>query len=169
MGRTALPTAIARQEHSPAPRAKYNRAMSELLTYGGLFAVSMIAATLLPLQSEAVLAGLLLAAREPAWALVLVASVGNVAGSVINWALGRGIEHFRERRWFPIKPAALARAERWYARYGRWSLLLSWAPVIGDPLTMIAGVLREPLWSFTAIVTIAKVARYLVIAWLVTR
>jgi membrane protein YqaA with SNARE-associated domain len=88
---------------------------------------------------------------------------------VINWALGRGIEHFRERRWFPIKPAALARAERWYARYGRWSLLLSWAPVIGDPLTMIAGVLREPLWSFTAIVTIAKVARYLVIAWLVTR
>ncbi|HDR9266395.1 TPA: DedA family protein, partial [Burkholderia vietnamiensis] len=56
-----------------------------------------------------------------------------------------------------------------YARYGRWSLLLSWAPVIGDPLTMIAGVLREPLWSFTAIVTIAKVARYLVIAWLVTR
>ncbi len=105
--------------------------------------------------------------REPAWALVLVASLGNVAGSVINWALGRGIEHFRERRWFPVKPAALARAEGWYARYGRWSLLLSWAPVIGDPLTMIAGVLREPLPSFLAIVTVAKVARYLVIAWLI--
>ncbi|RDT04737.1 DedA family protein, partial [Burkholderia contaminans] len=104
--------------------------MSELLTYGGLFAVSMVAATLFPLQSEAVLAGLLLAGREPVWALVFVASIGNVAGSVINWALGRGVEHFRERRWFPVKPAALARAERWYARYGRWSLLLSWAPVI---------------------------------------
>jgi protein-S-isoprenylcysteine O-methyltransferase Ste14 len=77
---------------------------------------------------------------------VLVASVGNVAGSVINWALGRGIEHFRERRWFPIKPAALARAERWYARYGRWSLLLSWAPVIGDPLTMIAGAAARAAW-----------------------
>lgn len=66
-----------------------------------------------------------------------------------------------------MKPAALARGERWYARYGRWSLLLSWAPVIGDPLTMIAGVLREPLPTFLAIVTFAKVARYLVIAWLV--
>lgn len=75
--------------------------MSELLAYGGLFAVSMVAATLLPLQSETVLAGLLLAGREPVWVLVLVASVGNVAGSIINWALGRGIEHFRERRWFP--------------------------------------------------------------------
>ena len=142
--------------------------MSEMLTYGGLFAVSMVAATLLPLQSEAVLAGLLLAGREPVWALVLVASIGNVAGSVINWALGRGIEHFRERRWFPVKPAALARAERWYARYGRWSLLLSWAPVIGDPLTMIAGVLREPLPTFLVIVTIAKVGRYLAVAWLMT-
>ncbi|HDR8905839.1 TPA: DedA family protein [Burkholderia multivorans] len=141
--------------------------MPELLTYGGLFAVSMLAATLFPLQSEAGLAGLLLAGREPVWALVLVASVGNVAGSTLNWALGRGIERFRERRWFPVKASALARAERWYARYGRWSLLLSWAPVIGDPLTMIAGVLREPLPSFLAIVTIAKVGRYLAIAWLV--
>ncbi len=138
-----------------------------MLTYGGLFAVSLIAATLFPLQSEAVLAGLLIAGREPAWALIAVASVGNVAGATINWALGRGIEHFRDRRWFPVKPAALARGERWYARYGRWSLLLSWAPVIGDPLTMIAGVLREPLPTFLAIVTFAKVARYLVIAWLV--
>ncbi|WP_261542683.1 YqaA family protein [Burkholderia multivorans] len=141
--------------------------MPALLTYGGLFAVSMLAATLFPLQSEAVLAGLLLAGREPVWALVLVASVGNVAGSTLNWALGRGIERFRERRWFPVKASALVRGERWYARYGRWSLLLSWAPVIGDPLTMIAGVLREPLPSFLAIVTIAKVGRYLAIAWLV--
>lgn len=141
--------------------------MPELLTYGGLFAVSTLAATLFPLQSEAVLAGLLLAGREPVWALVLVASVGNVTGSTLNWALGRGIERFRERRWFPVKASALARAERCYARYGRWSLLLSWAPVIGDPLTMIAGVLREPLPSFLAIVTIAKVGRYLAIAWLV--
>ncbi|MEC4773888.1 YqaA family protein [Burkholderia cenocepacia] len=126
--------------------------MSELLTYGGLFAVSMVAATLLPLQSEAVLAGLLLAGREPVWALVLVAGVGNVAGSAINWALAKVLD---------------AAAERWYARYGRWSLLLSWAPVIGDPLTMIAGVLREPLPTFLAIVTIAKVGRYLAVAWLV--
>lgn len=141
--------------------------MSTLLTYGALFAVSLIAATLFPLQSEALLAGLLIAGKEPAWLLIAVASVGNVVGSTINWVLGRFIEHFRERRWFPIKPAALARAERWYGRYGRWTLLLSWAPVIGDPLTMIAGVMREPLPSFLFIVAIAKTARYLVIGWLV--
>ncbi|WP_323121408.1 YqaA family protein [Burkholderia alba] len=141
--------------------------MSTLLTYGALFAVSLIAATLFPLQSEALLAGLLIAGKEPAWLLIAVASIGNVVGSTINWVLGRFIEHFRERRWFPIKPAALARAERWYGRYGRWTLLLSWAPVIGDPLTMIAGVMREPLPSFLFIVAIAKTARYLVIGWLV--
>ena len=100
--------------------------------------------------------------------LVAVASVGNVVGSTINWALGRSIEKLRERRWFPIKPRALERAENWYRRFGRWTLLLSWTPVIGDPLTMIAGVLREPLWSFLLIVAIAKTARYAVIAALLT-
>jgi len=78
--------------------------------------------------------------------------------------LGRYIEHFRDRRWFPVKPAALGRAEGWYHRYGRWSLLLSWAPVIGDPLTLVAGVLREPLPFFLLIVTLAKLGRYLVVA-----
>jgi membrane protein YqaA with SNARE-associated domain len=89
--------------------------------------------------------------------LVLVASVGNVLGSIVNWALGRGIERFRARPWFPARPTALNRATGWYRRYGRWSLLLSWVPVIGDPLTVVAGVLREPLWSFVAIVAVAKV------------
>jgi len=111
-----------------------------------------------------VLAGLLLAGDYPVWALIAVASAGNVLGSAINWLLGRGIERFRDRRWFPVKADALARAERWYHRYGRWSLLLSWAPFIGDPLTVVAGVLREPFPVFLALVTIAKVGRYLVLA-----
>ena len=84
-------------------------------------------------------------------------------GSVINWLLGRGIERFRDRRWFPANEAALARAQGWYQRYGKWSLLLSWAPVIGDPLTVIAGVMREPLPVFLLLVTIAKVGRYAVL------
>jgi membrane protein YqaA with SNARE-associated domain len=141
--------------------------MADLSIYAGLFAVALIAATIFPLQSEALLVGLLLAGSHPAWLLVAVASVGNVIGSTINWWLGRSIERFRERRWFPIKPAALDRAARWYHRYGRWTLLLSWTPVIGDPLTMIAGVLREPLASFLLIVAIAKTARYIVVAALV--
>jgi membrane protein YqaA with SNARE-associated domain len=96
--------------------------------------------------------------------LVLVASTGNFLGSTVNWALGRGIERFRDRPWFPARSTALDRATGWYRRYGRWSLLLSWVPIIGDPLTVVAGVLREPLWSFVAIVALAKITRYLAVA-----
>jgi membrane protein YqaA with SNARE-associated domain len=140
--------------------------MIDLSVYSGLFAVALVAATLFPLQSEALLVGLLIAGKQPAWLLITVASAGNVAGSVINWVLGRSIEQLRERRWFPIKQRALERAEGWYRRFGRWTLLLSWTPVVGDPLTMIAGVLREPLWSFLLIVGIAKTGRYLALWWL---
>ena len=137
--------------------------MADLAVYAGLFLAALAAATILPLQSEAVLVGLLLADYPP-WLLITVASVGNVLGSVINWLLGRGIERFRELPWFPTSGAGLARAQRWYRRYGKWSLLLSWAPVIGDPLTVIAGVLREPFPMFLLLVTIAKIGRYLVLA-----
>lgn len=138
--------------------------MLDLATYAGLFLTAFVAATLVPAQSEAVLVGLLLAGGQPAWALVAVASLGNVAGSVINWLLGRGIERWHDRRWFPVKSGDLDRAARWYRRWGRWSLLLSWAPIIGDPLTVVAGVLREPFGVFLVLVTLAKVGRYLVLA-----
>lgn len=138
--------------------------MVDLATYFGLFSAALLAATLLPAQSELVLAGLLLAGKQPVLALITVATVGNVLGSAINWWLGRYLEHFQNRRWFPIKPAALQRAAGWYHRCGRWSLLLSWAPLIGDPLTLAAGVLREPFFSFLGIVTVAKLARYLILA-----
>lgn len=140
--------------------------MSELAAYAGLFVAALAAATLLPMQSEAVLVGLLLTGDYTPWLLIAVASAGNVLGSVINWLLGRFIERYRDRRWFPVGPAALERAQNWYRRYGKWSLLLSWAPVIGDPLTMVAGILREPLPMFLLLVTVAKVARYLVLAGL---
>lgn len=138
--------------------------MADLAVYLGLFASALAAATILPMQSEALLVGLVVAEAQPVWALVAVASVGNVLGSIVNWALGRQLERFRDRRWFPASGTALERAKGWYARYGRWSLLLSWAPIVGDPLTLVAGVLREPFWSFLALVTVAKVARYVVLA-----
>jgi len=140
--------------------------MSDLAVYAGLFFVAMGAATLLPLQSEALLVGLLAAQSQPVGLLVAVASVGNVLGSAINWWLGRSIERFRDRHWFPLKEPAFGRAQRWYHRYGRWTLLLSWMPVIGDALTLIAGVLRERLVWFVVIVAVAKTARYLVVAGL---
>lgn len=137
--------------------------MGDLAVYLGLFLAALLAATFLPAQSEALVVGLLLNDHAP-WLVLTVASVGNVAGSVLNWLLGRGIEQFRYRRWFPASPTALARAESWYRRYGKWSLLLAWLPIVGDPLTVIAGVLREPLPIFLVLVTIGKVGRYLVIA-----
>ena len=138
--------------------------MADLMAYAGLFSIALLAATILPLQSEAVLAGLLMAGKQPVFMLLLVASVGNIIGSTINWWLGYSIKRFEDRTWFPVKKESLSRAENWYRRYGRWSLFLSWAPFIGDPLTVIAGVLREPLLSFLVIVALAKTARYLVVA-----
>jgi membrane protein YqaA with SNARE-associated domain len=137
--------------------------MTSLLTYSGLFAVALGAASILPMQSEPVLVALLLLSEQPIWALVAVASLGNTLGSCINWLLGRGVERFRDRRWFPVPAAKLARAEAWYGRWGRWSLLMSWAPIIGDPLTVMAGVLREPFWTFLLLVAIAKTGRYIVL------
>lgn len=137
--------------------------MTDLAIYAGLFLTALAAATLLPMQSEAVLVGLLLADYPP-WLLITVASVGNVLGSAVNWLLGRGIERFRDRDWFPASEAALDRAQDWYRRYGRWSLLLSWAPVIGDPLTVVAGMLREPFPIFLLLVAVAKIGRYLILA-----
>jgi membrane protein YqaA with SNARE-associated domain len=137
--------------------------MTDLAIYAGLFLTALAAATIVPMQSEAALVGLLLADFSP-WLLVAVASVGNVLGSVINWLLGRGIEGFRNQSWFPASEAGLDRARRWYRQYGKWSLLLSWLPIFGDPLTVVAGVMREPFPVFLLLVAAAKIGRYLVLA-----
>jgi len=135
-----------------------------MLSEWALFFSAFAAATLLPLQSEAVLVGLLLRDPQALFSLLLIATAGNVLGSIVNWLLGRGIEHLRDRRWFPFKQAQLDKAQQRYQRYGQWSLLLSWMPIIGDPLTLIAGIMREPFWRFVVLVTIAKAGRYAVLA-----
>lgn len=141
--------------------------MSTLAAYGGLFLAALVAATILPAQSEAVLGGLLATGTYSPVLLILVAGTGNVLGSVVNWLLGRGVERFRGSRWFPVSDGNLDRAGRWYRRYGWWSLLFSWMPVIGDPLTVAAGVMREPFLRFLVVVSIAKFGRYIVLAALV--
>ncbi|MBC8651989.1 DedA family protein [Pseudomonas sp. MTM4] len=138
--------------------------MVDLSAYFGLFFAAFAAATLVPAQSEAVLVGLLLGSDLSPATLLAVATFGNVLGSVANWLLGRYIERLRHRRWFPVSQRQLEKAQRSYHRYGRWSLLLSWVPIIGDPLTVVAGTLREPLWSFLLLVTLAKGGRYLLLA-----
>lgn len=135
-----------------------------MIAYLSLFASALIAATVLPMQSEAVLVGLLLGEAHSVTWLLVFATTGNVLGSLVNWLLGRSALRFQKRRWFPASEDQLLRAEAWYRRYGRWSLLGSWLPIIGDPLTVMAGILREPLWMFLLLVTIAKAGRYLVLA-----
>ena len=124
-------------------------------------------ATLLLGTSEAAFLALHVAEAAPAGWLLAVAGLANLAGSCVNWALGRFASGWAGRRWFPVSPAEIERASGWYARYGWPSLLLSWAPVVGDPLTVVAGFLRTPFLVFVIVVGIAKTARYAALLWLV--
>ncbi|GAA5168829.1 YqaA family protein [Viridibacterium curvum] len=132
----------------------------ESLSYPALFIAATLAATVLPVSSEVLLGAMLVSGRFDAVGLLIVASAGNTLGAVINWCLGRYLLHFRERRWFPLSAQQLARAEQAFQRYGLLSLLFAWVPVVGDPLTLVAGVLRVRFWLFLLLVGIGKTARY---------
>ena len=132
--------------------------------YAGLFATAFVAATLLPAQSELLFGAMLVSGRFDTAALLAVATAGNTLGGLTNWVLGRSIERFRDRRWFPLGAAQLARVQRWYERWGKWSLLLSWVPIVGDGLPLIAGVMRAQLMTVLVLVFLAKGGRYLAIA-----
>ncbi|UVC12057.1 DedA family protein [Rhizobium sp. TH2] len=138
--------------------------MADAAAYFGLFLAALAAGSILPVPSEAALVAIILTSDHPVWIAVAVATVGNVIGSMINWTLGRGIERLRGTRWFPASEASIERAGRWYHKYGRWSLLLSFVPIIGDPLTIVAGVMKESPWFFFIVVTIAKLGRYVTVA-----
>ena len=101
--------------------------------------------------------------------VVIVASAGNTLGAVINWYLGRYLLRFYGRRWFPVSDAAIARAQAWFNRYGTWSLLFAWLPVIGDPLTLVAGILRVRFDLFILLVAFGKTFRYVVVAMAATQ
>ena len=132
-----------------------------MMAYVLLFLSAFGAATLLPLQSETVLAGFFLLGRHSELLLILVATVGNVLGSCVNWWLGIKLEVYKDKRWFPVSEKHLLKAQILCAKYGSPMLLLSWVPVIGDPITLIAGLMKENFWRFLLIVTIAKAGRYL--------
>jgi membrane protein YqaA with SNARE-associated domain len=138
-----------------------------VLSLAALFLTAFAAATILPMQSEALLTALILAGDHALFALILVAGTGNTLGAVVNWWLGGRIETFRERKWFPASPLQLERAQAWYQRWGKYSLLLSWLPIGGDALTVAAGLMREKLPVFIALVAIGKFGRYIVLALLV--
>ncbi|TVU72036.1 YqaA family protein [Cobetia crustatorum] len=133
--------------------------MDEVTSLLSLALIALASATLLPGGSEAALAGLWCQGQTP-WLLWIAAMLGNTLGSLINVAMGRGARRLRTRRWFPVSRRALARGTLWYRRFGAWSLLLSWAPVVGDPLTVLAGVFRLAWWKSVVLIVIAKGGRY---------
>jgi len=129
-----------------------------------LFLSALISSTLFPGGSEALLLYKLNEGGD-ALPLVIVATVGNVLGSLITYAMGRLGNEAVHKRWLRMDETKVARAETWFAKYGNPSLLLAWLPVVGDPLCLVAGLLKSHLGLFLLLVTIGKAARYTVFAW----
>ena len=138
------------------------------ISYLKLFIISLLAATILPLSSEIVLTTMLLTNLFEKNILLFVASSGNILGSIINWYLGKKITIFQDRKWFPVSPEQLNKSQKYFQKYGLWSLLLAWVPVIGDPLTLLAGVLKVRFSIFFILVSISKISRYVFILYLVS-
>jgi membrane protein YqaA with SNARE-associated domain len=135
--------------------------------YLSLFVISFLAATILPFSSELTLTGLIATSNYDNLLLLIVASFGNVLGSVVNWALGFYSRNLTTKKWFPLKDKQIENSSKWFNKLGKWSLLFAWVPVIGDPLTLAAGLLRVKFIEFVILVTIGKFSRYFLIYYLI--
>ena len=138
------------------------------MIYLSLFIISFLAATILPFSSELTLAGLMATSSYDNSLLLIIASLGNVLGAVVNWILGFYSRKLSKKKWFPFKDEQIEKSSKWFNKFGRWSLLFVWVPIIGDPLTLAAGLLRVKFIEFLILVTIGKVSRYLVIFYLLS-
>ena len=136
--------------------------MDPIQAYISLFLSAFLAATLVPAYSELVLAGMA-AAGYDLFTLWVWASAGNTLGSAVNWLMGRYLLRFQDRKWFPFKQDKLGYAQRWFQKYGVWSLLLAWLPVGGDALTFIAGIMRVKFAVFIVLTAIGKATRYAIL------
>lgn len=132
--------------------------------YFSLFCSGLLAATLFPASSEVLLLALLQQGYNPLW-LFVAATAGNTLGSCVNWYLGLKLLHFRHKRWFPFSAVALDKAQLQFQRFGSWSLLFAWLPLVGDPLTLIAGMLKVRFSLFLLLVLLGKAGRYALLIW----
>ncbi|MDC3341460.1 DedA family protein [Candidatus Pelagibacter sp.] len=137
------------------------------MIYLSLFAISFLAATILPFSSELSLAALIATSDYDNLLLLTVASFGNILGSLVNWALGSYSRNLTTKKWFPFKETQIERSSKWFRKFGKWSLLFSWVPVVGDPLTLVAGILRVKFIDFIILVAIGKVSRYIFVFYLI--
>ena len=138
-----------------------------LISYFQLFIISFLAATILPLSSELVLSTMLLTDSFDKYLLLIVASFGNILGSSVNWYLGKKILIFKDKKWFPANERQIAKGEIYFKKYGIWSLLLAWVPIIGDPLTIVAGILRVKFFTFLLLISISKISRYIFLIFII--
>ena len=136
------------------------------MIYLSLFTISFLAATILPFSSELTLAGLIATSNYDNLLLLIVVSFGNVLGSVVNWILGFYSRNLTIKRWFPFKDKQIKSSSKWFSKFGKWLLLFAWLPIIGDPLTLVAGLFRVKFLEFLILVMIGKISRYLVIFYL---
>ena len=136
------------------------------MIYLSLFTISFLAATILPFSSELTLAGLIATSNYDNLLLLIVASFGNTLGSVVNWALGFYSRNLTSKKWFPFKETQIERSSKWFSKFGKLSLLFAWVPIIGDPLTLVAGLLRIRFLDFIILVAFGKVSRYLIVFYL---
>lgn len=132
--------------------------MSDALSFLSLFASSFLSATLLPGNSEVVLVAMLLSGVSQPWLLVLIATMGNSLGGLTNVILGRFFPLREKSRW-------QEKAVGWLKRYGAATLLLSWMPVIGDLLCLLAGWMRISWGPVLFFLCLGKALRYVLVAW----
>lgn len=133
------------------------------MAYLSLFFSAFIAATLLPSSSELVMTAMIASGDYLIWLLWLSATVGNVLGSCVNYWLGTQVMRFKDRKWFPVSQKSIDKAEQQFNKYGIYSLLFAWLPIVGDPLTVVGGVFRVKFSIFLLLVTLGKGARYLAV------
>ena len=141
--------------------------MNPIEVYASLFISSFLSSTILPGHSEIILTAFIFLKKYPIIDLIFFASIGNIFGSILNWCIGYFLTNLKDNKWFPINKSQLTRASSWFLKYGKWTLFLSWVPIIGDPLTIIAGIFRVPIQTFICIVSLAKTMRYVFISLVV--
>jgi membrane protein YqaA with SNARE-associated domain len=136
------------------------------LGHFGLFIAAFLAATILPLSSEIVLSALIMEGLSPI-TLIITATTGNVLGSLTNYALGYWAGLVVVKKWLRMSEDDFLEAEQRFVKYGTFSLCFAWVPVIGDPLTAVAGVLRIRLSWFLLLVTAGKLLRYVALSYII--
>ena len=138
-----------------------------IIAYTNLTIISFLAATILPFSSEIFLSVMLLSKKYELVLLLFFASFGNICGSIVNWYLGKKILIFKSKKWFPVNSNQLIKSQKLFNKYGSWSILFAWIPVIGDPITVLSGVLNISFLKFVILVTVSKVSRYIFLIYLI--